>query len=253
MSRDYNEVFEIKKVRRKPKFIIFLVVVLSISTIAYFVYMFISKEVQDNYDIYYPSYTYYAVSLESSKDKSALESLYPSATALGASGYVWEGEQENYLIALIYPTEDMAKSVVASNEVDNFELEIIPFSTPNIAYNLEDFEENEIELISESTMLVYDLGKVLYELTIAVQIGNLSSIAGASTVNNYKGDILANIAKIENILQTYKSNEVVNFLEKLVKLGNVLEKLVNDLITNNDTSNSMKYSYCEYIYELCNI
>jgi len=250
MELDYNEVFEIKKIKKKPKVLLIFVSLLIIITISYFIWLILQRTAK--YDVLYPSTTYYAVVLQQSEDVNKLTELYQNAVSIGASGYIWKGKDINYLIALIYPTEDMAKSVIASNQVDNYNLEIVQFSTPKVAYNLENHTQEEINIIKTATQLMYDLGKVMYELTISVQIGNLSSIAGASTINNYKGDILVFISEIEKILTTKTTNEVSDLLQKLIKISNILEKLVNDLIVNSQSTNAIKYSYCEYIYELCN-
>ena len=146
----------------------------------------------------------------------------------------------------------MAKSVVASNNVDQFELNITCFSTPNITYNLSDWDAENIELIKNATNLLFDMGRVLYELTISCQMNSLSVIACASTVNNHKGDMDAYIMSIDNILHEFSSSEVTHLLAKLTIASNILDKLVNELLINDNLGNTLKYCCCEYIYMLCN-
>lgn len=250
MENDYNNIFEIKKKRKFSKNFFIFVVLLIIVTGVYLVCTHIILPSSNNhYDVYRSQDGYYAVVLGENDDYQKLEAMYGSVVALGASGYIWQGGDTSYIIALIYPTEDMAKSVVASNSID---MHIQKFETKQIAFNLDNFSPNEIDTIAQAINFVYDMGKVLYELTISIQLGGISTIAGASAVNTHKGQILANIATIQSYLNDKSSDNVNYYVAKMIKASNILEKLVNQLLTNQDESNAIKYCMCEYIYELCN-
>ncbi len=251
MELDYNDLFEIKK-RSHGRALVVLATLSVVALVAYTMYILITKVNIGGKDIEVESTTYYAVTMAEHSDEAELQAAYNNAIAIGGSGYVWKGSEISYLIALIYPREDMARSVVASNNIENFTLEISAFDTPNVAYNLPEWDKDDVETVSLATNMLFDMGNVLYELTIACQIKSLSTIACASTINNYKGDMKAYIASIDHMLQVRQSSDVERLYERLITASNLLEKLVNDLLINDNLGNILKYSYCEYIYMLCN-
>ncbi|MBE5735490.1 MAG: hypothetical protein E7361_03500 [Clostridiales bacterium] len=181
-----------------------------------------------------------------------LQSKYDSAVAIGGSGYVWQGEDTHYLIALIYPREDMANSVIGSNNIPGFDLQVVEFNIPTIDYDLQDLDSTNIGVVQNALNKCIALADILYDLTIDCQLGEISTIACASSINNYKGELQGYTKSVSNILENYPSSDISHLQEVLIKCTNILDTMVNDLLTNDMVGNIMKYSYCEYIYMLCN-
>ena len=252
MDRNYNEVFEIAKNRRGKKiFGIIILMVLLLGGIGYIAYFVLNYWGQSKADVYVSATTYYAVSLMQDTTKSNLDIMYSTASMAGASGYVWQKDDIYYLLALIYPEEDMAKSVVASNNIEDFDLEIIRIDKPEVEYKLEEWTKEDKNKINEIENYLSDMANILYELTIAVHIDSISAIACASTINNHKGDMMAYSTSLATMLDSYINDDVYRLQTRLVTLINIMDKMVNELITTNNIDNAMKYNFCEYIFELC--
>lgn len=251
--RDYNSVFEIKKYRGGGKIACWLIAIVSIGLVIFLTIKYVIPRIkQSSYDVSIVGGSVYAVSVLKSTDVVSLEQAYPSAVAVGSSGYIWSEDNISYLLALIYPTEDMAKSVIASNQNSNFDLSIEVLRLPTIRYNLPEYTEQEKNAVVDCTNYIFGLVNKLYNMTISLQLDNVSAISSASTINSYKGDLLAYNVRLENILKTKPNDDVTHLLEQSVKACNILEKLVNDLLTNSDVDNKMKYTLCEYIYSVYN-
>ena len=253
MERNYNEVFEIVKNRRGKKiFGIIITVLLLVVGIGYIGSMLLKNIGNNKSDVYVKSKIFYAVSIAKDSIKSNLDAMYSAASMAGASGYVWQNENMYYLLALIYPNEDMAKSVVASNNIEEFDLEILEITIPKVEYSLESLSETDKKYVNEMETYLADMSNILYELTIAVHIDSISAIACASTINNHKGDMMAYSTNLDNILAVNSNDNLTRLKSKLIKLINIMDKMVNELITTTDIDNAMKYNFCEYIFELCN-
>ena len=150
MERNYNEVFEIVKNRRGKKiFGTILIVILLAVGIGYVVSILLNNIGNNKVDVYVKSKTFYAVSIAKDNTKSNLDAMYGTASMAGASGYVWQKDNMYYLLALIYPNEDMAKSVVASNNIDEFDLEIFEITMPKVEYSLEGLSETDKKYVNE--------------------------------------------------------------------------------------------------------
>ena len=250
---DYDRVFEIKKGKNLKKFFtIFLLFLVVAGIIFGVIKLFDVFSNKNKYDVYVEGGKVYAVSLLTSDNQLTLEQAYPSAVAVGSSGYIWSDSNLSYLIALIYPSEDMAKSVIASNKTSKFDMSLLSLQLPSIKYNLPEFTEAEVKVVVDCTNYMFDLINKLYDLTIALQLDNVSSISCASTINNYKGQLLSYNIQLEDILKNKSSSDVLHLVSQSVKACNILEKLVNDLLINTDIDNKMKYALCEYIYAMYN-
>ena len=251
LDRDYSQIFEIKHTKRFG-WLIVITVVLFIALIFYTIYALFFKGSIFAKDITLNARSYFGVIMYISDSIEELNSKYDSAVGVGGSGYVWQGEDKSYLIALIYPEEDMATSVIASNNIENYHLEMVTFVTNNIEYDLPELSSDKITVVQSAINELMGLGEILYKLTISCQIGDVSTIACASTINNYKGVIEAKIHCIDNILANYSDDNISYLRDQLIKASGILEHMVNDLLLNDNVGNIMKYSYCEFIYLLCN-
>ena len=252
-SYDYSQVFVIRKKRKLLKVLGITIVIFAVlGVIAFFVFNILNLTNISKKDVEIPAKTYYAVSLKSSSDKAELEAEYVNAVALGACGYIFYAEEMYHLVALIYPTIDMANSVVATNNAANFDLSVVEITTSNHSFDMEDFKEEDIELVNEIKDYIFDFANILYELTISLQKDNISTIACASKVNSHKGDLLGYETKLQYVISSSPISELIALQELVVKLDNILEKLVNNLITNTIDNHSIKYALCEYIDALYN-
>ena len=88
--RDYNSVFEIKKSRGGGKIVRWLIAIVSIGLVIFLTIKYIIPMIkQSSYDVSIVGGSVYAVSVLKSADVVSLEQAYPSAVAVGSSGYIW--------------------------------------------------------------------------------------------------------------------------------------------------------------------
>ncbi len=240
---NYNEVFVIKHKRRIWLYLIIIGIVTLVALTGVYVSRLISKV---GTDVYVGAKTYYGVSMMQSDNVIELQAEYNSAVTLGGSGYIWQGKP-NYLLALIYPEEDMANSVIATNSTTSFRLQLVELTSPEISYNLDGLSKEDKTRIIQSTNYLFDFANSLYELTIAMQKQSLSVVACASTINSHKGEIMALHNQVTRVLESYPNKDIDRLNTALTKAINLLDKMVVNMLDNTMDTINLKYGYCEYI------
>ncbi|MBQ4558215.1 MAG: hypothetical protein IJA61_02420 [Clostridia bacterium] len=247
---DYTKAFVIKKKNLiKPVFIFVIILIIVVSSI-FLLINFLPNSTK--FDVTIPSKDFYAVSLMSSTQKLELDKEYNRVISLGACGYIIKiGDMYN-MLALIYPSEDLARSVVASNSHINWDLQVVKISTKDNSFDLDGYGREDIAKVNEIATYIYDFANILYELTISLQTSSISSIACASSINTHKGELLSYKTQLQYFISQTNNKDLIALQEVIIKLDNILEKLVNNLIVNSVDSHIIKYALCEYIDALYN-
>lgn len=246
----------VKVIKRKNKFrsivaIMMLIVVLVLSVI--FLAGNLSNVLQvGNFSIFnlfnktasVSQQKYYAVMLGEGENLLEVTNIATASSELGASGYVWIENGKYYAVGSIYKKRDDAQSVM-QNLPNQFNLSIYEIAFKKINLNE---SENANQLIEEVINYLYTVCENMEDNSKRQEKNEITAIACASFINNYRGELKVLQTKIDYLLSSGLNDKLLKLKNALTQMEGSLGNTISAVLA--DKVSAMKYGFAEFAFQL---
>ncbi len=187
---------------------------------------------------------YYALMLGEFNTVSEATAIATSSSALGASGYVWVEGGKYYAVGSIYQEKSNAEKVM-DNLTGEYSLTIHEIVFNKISLN--ESERNN-KLIKETINYLYSVCDGLEENSIKLEKNEITQIACASFINNYRSEIQVSQSKIDYLLASELNDNLLKIKNALIQMDNSLGTTTSSVLAGK--TSAMKYGFAEFVFNL---
>lgn len=191
-----------------------------------------------------PAQKCYALMLGEFDTPTEANATATSSSALGASGYVWVENGKYYAVGSIYQKRADAEKVM-QNLTGDYALSIHEITFNKIPLNE---SENVNKLLKDTIIYLYSVCAKLDENSIKLEKNEITQIACASFINNYRSEIQVSQTKIDYLLSSGLSDTLVKLKNALIQMDNSLGSTTSSVLAGK--SSAMKYGYADFVFHL---
>lgn len=205
-------------------------------------------------NIKYDKSSMYAVILGKYLTFKEAEEVALGSTIQGASGYVWEDNNEYFVVGNIYSKEDDANNVAENLVSSKYSVEVKEIIFPKVNLTFDMYDNSNMGIIKSAFSIFNDIYSELYNYSLSFDKGEITHLAVSSYISQLRGEVKSLIVSVQNLIN--KSNSSLNVVQNyLIKLDETLEQAIIKTIDNTSTNYSLKNAIVNVVrfkYEMFN-
>jgi hypothetical protein len=181
------------------------------------------------------------------------EKVSLGAMVRGAGGYIWH-EGSYFVIGNIYPNMLDAEKVLQNLKDSSYDIKIKEIVFPKLTLDFDAYENTDMGVIKKSIFSFDEVYESLYEMSIKLDMKEITNYAVSSMISDKRGEIKSRIVSIQSLINT-SDNYLGKIQEYLVKLDTLLDATIIKTIDGNVANYSLKYAITEVVrlkYDLYN-
>lgn len=203
-------------------------------------------------DIKLNKHQMYMVTLGNYSDYSEAEKVALGSTIQGASGYIWDLNNEYFVVGNIYKSREDANVVKDNLSTSKYNIEVIELSFPKCNLNFDNMENKNVNLIKKAIDYVDELYENLYNYSIKFDKGETNNFAVCSGISELRGECKVQIANVQSLI-TKENLKLQTLINCLTKIDEILNVAILKTIDNSSTNYSLKNAIVSVVYEKYNL
>lgn len=193
------------------------------------------------------SQTYYAVVMDTLDNSEQAQNMAELLMLQGASGFVWETNNQYKVVGSIYFKETDAKSVKNNLMTTNPKVSVSKMVTKKTSKTYDNYSVEQVKQLRYAYEFINSVVKKLYDYSIKLETKALSPTTVSSHVNELKSDSIIISSRLDVINSTVIYEETIKLKNVYVKLTENLNELVLKLISSDNYNQLIKYSYVKCV------
>lgn len=186
----------------------------------------------------------YAITLGKYSTKQEADRVALDASIQGAGGYVWQDNEDYYVIGNIYNNNDSALSVKDNLKDANYSVDILKISMPKVKLNFDEMENKSVAEVRNAINYFYDCYDKLYNYCMLFDKSEMNNFAISSYISQMRGDVKVCISVMQGLINSTNYGELQEVQSGLIKLDELLDQAIIKTIDNSSTSSYLKYAIC---------
>lgn len=227
-------------------FLVIVVSFLACISCGYFISSAIITTFNYSSSVSIPSYKVYGVSLQNSTNKSSLENNAISFQAGNSAGYIYQQDNEFFLLGFIYENVNDAELVKNNLKSDDIDSKIISIEIPSQAIS-GDFSSDQKSILTNILKSNYEIYKDLYDVAISLDTNVFDKQKAKLECNSIYSKHISTKTNLETIFDDNSS--LTEIVDKTNKTSKYLSELVSENYLNSSQtfSSLIKYSCCKIL------
>ena len=189
---------------------------------------------------------YYAISLGKYDNFAKAEEVALGSTIQGAGGFVWQENNDFYVLGNVYNNEQDALSVLENLKDAKYDTSIKTIELREVKLDFSMYDNSDMMTIKKGFDILNEVYSKLYQYSIDFDKGEVTNLAVSSYISELRGDVKGIIIDIQNLIN--KSSSKLTIIQTaLIKLDELLDQTIIKVIDNTSTNYSLKYSICSVV------
>ena len=190
-------------------------------------------------------YTVYALSFGEYSTLDAAQQMANASSLRGAGGYIWSSGGKYYVLGLVYPTNDAAKSV--SEGITEYSTAVMPISYGKVKLQFDELSSTELKTVQDAMEYLKDLYAELYNNCIKLDTKEMTSIACSNNINYFKSVAKTHVANIMRINNKLNSSKLSDLIDGYIMIIDSLDNCSEKLLASSESNYVSKYTLCEVV------
>lgn len=164
----------------------------------------------------------------------------------GGAGYVWVDGNKYVVLGSVYLNEVDCEKVV-QNMSENYKASVYKITLKKCKFVIEDISKKEQSTISNLVKYTNQVFEQLYDISIDYDTGNISNIAVSAKSNALKSKVMNYKNQTDLLNIKYNNENLQNIYNAFQSIENILELLVNEMLTTENNLNLVKYAFVDIL------
>lgn len=200
-----------------------------------------------NNDVKVKPETLYFVNMDKFKNYNEAENMAELVALQGASGFIWQMNDDYVIVGNVYFTKEQANFVLENLKKTNPDVFVSEVNFKGVKLNLENYTKEQKHVVKNALNNIDKVIKSLYEITIKLETKEITPTTASSKVNDMKAQSVI-IGNALDVLNSVSVNEsVIKIKNSYILLCESLNELVLKLISSQSYQSISKHTYVQVI------